>query len=290
MNRVIFALVLLLSSQAIAQWLWEPKTPIKIYTDKDLNATPLLEVPLGESINILKPQKADEDGWVEIIIVNQDSETKGYVQRNDISRKDMTKIKPKKSRSEGGFSRIIGAGISVIQTIRGETSSTASGGQVVNFGPQYGVTAYPTLFFEFPSKERGSYRIFASYRMQKSKGEVTLSQSGVVTSKELMEQTHNFAALGFLFRQRISGMENYWYGYGMELAKGIAGEQVYSDGTTTNLKDTLPTNFYLQTSVGRQSATISSWHFLPEIKFGVIANNKPITVNIELLFNFSLNL
>lgn len=276
-------LIFIFSFSAHADWYWTPASEANLYDAPNEKSDVTETLEEGERVLITKLQKSKSTEWVTLVIFDEDTEeTKTvFVTKRVLGMGTLKSVKRIEAEGEREFKSNIGIGAVLSSTIRGPISKDASGGQTVEYGAQLGFAFYPTLHYEFPSNDR-IYRVFGSYRLSKSQGESAIKLNGSLSSQEIVTQTMSFMSLGFMSREKPTPRSNYWWGYGLEVAKAIEGKQVYTDGTSVDLKDSLPTNVYLQGSLGYQTYPPQSSQWLPEARVGITFNNKPVTLTGEL--------
>lgn len=273
---------------AFADWEWTPSNTIDLYSAPSDSSKVVRTLTKGEIVLITKLQKASSTEkateWVSFTLIDGDKKTKVYVTKKLLGEGEIKNVK--KVDEEARFLKNFGVGLALSQTIRGPISKEAGTNQTVEYGPQYGIAPFPIIHYEMPATKGNIYRFSVSYRISKSQGEAGIKQSGILTSQELVTQTMSFISVGLLYRERSTAKSNFWWGYGAEFAKALEGKHEYTDGTSVDLKDSLPTNFYLQGSLGYHAYPAKSSQWMPEVRVGVILNNKPVTVSGELIFNW----
>ncbi len=288
MRLLVILAIQIFTHFALADWQWTPASNVNLYSAPNDKSTVVRSLEGGKTVLITKLQKAtsakESTEWVGFTLVEDDNEMKVYVTKKLLGEGEIKNIK--KRDEEIKFLKNFGIGLVISQTLRGPISKEAGTNQTVEYGLQYGIAPFPVIHYETTATNGNMYRFFAGYRISKSQGEAGIKQNGILTSQELVTQSLSFMSVGILFRERASAKSNFWWGYGAELAKAIDGKQEYTDGTSVDLKDSLPTNFYLQGSLGYNSYPPKSSQWMPEARVGVVINNKPVTATGELIFNW----
>ncbi|OQW46628.1 MAG: hypothetical protein A4S09_16260 [Proteobacteria bacterium SG_bin7] len=286
---ILILLVQAFVQTAVADWQWKAAAQVNLYSAPSTQSPVIKSLEEGEIVLITKLQKVNE-GWVSFTLNDDEQRTKVYVEKKALGAGEIRNLKKSQETNTlnitNPFLKNLGVGLTINQTLRGPISKDAGSNQTVEYGPQYGIAFFPTVHYEIPTSKGNTYRFFVAYRINKSQGQSGIKQNGILTSQELVTQSISFVSIGILIRERSTPQSNYWWGYGIEIAKGVEGKQEYTDGTFVDLKDNLPTNFYLQGSLGYQAYPARNSQWIPEIKAGVVINNKPIAVNGEIIFNW----
>ncbi len=284
MRLLIMFLIIFTFEETWADWLWTPRQTTNLMASPRADSPVLRSVDPGEMVLITKLLKVTGGEWVSFTLVDGGEKTKVYVTKQALGDGELRNAKQGVGVDSKNF-RNVGIGGVLSQTLRGPISKDASGGETVEYGPQYGVSFYPTLHYEFPDGKK-NYRLFVSYRLTRAAGKSVIKQNGTTTSEEIMTQATSFVSAGFIMRERSTPQANFYWGYGAEVAKALSSKQEYTDGTTVDLKDSLPTNIYLLAVLGYQKFGGKPSHWLPEAKAGIVVNNKPVTLSGELILNY----
>jgi hypothetical protein len=279
--RSSVCLFVFVGSKALADWQWTAAGTANFYAKPDENSEIVKSIGKDEMVLITKLRKSQGD-WVSLTLVNENK--KVFLLKKTLGEGLIRNAKREESQPTQ-YLKNFGIGLALTADLRAPISKDAAGGEIVEFGPQLGMTFYPIIHTEFPGKSGKAWRLFLSLRQSKSTGEVVIKQNGNLVSQELVTQTISFMSVGVLYRDLPAATSNWWYGYGAEIAKATSGKQEYTDGAYVDLKDSLPTNFYLQGSLGYQKYPPRSSQWMPEFKAS-IAFNKPVVINAEFLANW----
>ena len=212
--------------------------------------------------------------------------TKGFIERKIFKKENLEWIKniKKKVFATHQTGKTIGVSSATSFYARGPTEVDASATETAVFGQQYGLASYPLIYFDFPFGEVSSFRVFGGLRRLKTQAEAELKTNGVTTLSQKMELDETFLSLGIGVRYYTAARGSFWYGFGMEVAKGVKGTVKYDDGTSRDLKETLPTLFIIQGSLGLDIRLSNHFYLLPSFNFGAAATSSPITYLSEVLF------
>ena len=279
--------LLFFTSSALADWKWAPSDDVVIYKAASNKAQELLRIDGGNFIILYRYEEPKNSEWVKVRLRKDNKILRGYVNKSVFKKDELEVVTGEENLSVTSNERAFIVSLAISQNLRGPTSSNISSTETIEFGPQYGVSFYPTFGYEFSDDKKTSYNLYASYRMSKTAAEATLKQSGSTTLISEVTVDLAYVAAGVLLKKFLDS--GWWYGYGGEIAKGIAGTLKYSDGTSADLKSILTTNFQAQAALGYAKSRRLGWQFAPEIRAGVTVNGKPVTLNFEVLLGATYN-
>ncbi|MDZ4661860.1 MAG: hypothetical protein SGJ18_09620 [Pseudomonadota bacterium] len=281
---VLFLVFTFLQQVSFADWKWTVPEDAQVYIQPNKRSDIISDLEAGSEIMVANPTYQNQ--WVMIYFYFPGQpKTKGYVQRRIFKKENLewTKNIKKKVVPTHQFGKTIGINSATSFYARGPTEIDASASETAVFGQQFGLASYPQIYFDFPFGEESSFRIYSALRKLKTQAEAELKTNGVTTLSQKMELDETFFSLGIGVRYYSAPQDSFWYGFGMEFAKGTSGTIKYDDGTIKNLSDTLPTLFIVQGTVGLDVRLTDKIYFIPTANFGAAVTSSPISYITEIL-------
>jgi len=156
------------------------------------------------------------------------------------------------------------------------------GGSPVQIGTLAGTTIFAGVFIDYSLRPNITLRVNTLLRTTDLKGSTLVSSGSEVQSLRLQQ---SFFSFGGSIKYYPSSEKSFWYGAGVELARGRSVNLVMG-GDQANLDPGLfPTFVIYQLEIGYDFHIAGKFFILPEIRGGVVSNAKPVILNGEFLLS-----
>ncbi len=186
------------------------------------------------------------------------------------------------------YRRAHGMGLSIVGSYLrqgGRTITTSDAGVNYEVSTMTSLTAFFSVFYDYPVNEKWVFRPYLTFRQSKMKGNAKVSGSSNSNPTATMSQ--NLFGLGMLAKRYKSNY--FWYGAAFELAKGGDVSVQVRDGINLDATEKgLAFVAILQAAAGVDIPMGRSGLFLlPDFRVGAIPNSNPFTLTVEVFISLA---
>ena len=256
--------------------------PISVYATKNKQGRVVSTLMKGDVVVI----SAKTYGPYRKVLVTYDGERRaGYILSDAIVRsfiRDRDEIE-RLSTGVLEYRRTQGMGLSIVGSYLqqgGRTITTADAGTNYEVSTMTSLTAYFSVFYDYPFSEKWVFRPYLTFRQSRMKGNARISGSSS-SSNPTASLSQNLLGLGILAKHYTSSY--FWYGGAFEVAKGGDVSVQLRDGINLDATEKgLSFIAVIQAAAGVDVPMGRSGVFLvPDLRVGVIPNSNPITLAVE---------
>ncbi|MBX7232134.1 MAG: hypothetical protein K1X29_08630 [Bdellovibrionales bacterium] len=288
----IFTFILIFSF-LINQKLWADDTEIwdlivneslPVYKSASIRSKLITKLFPGDEV-VVSPIKYR--GFRKVMVTYQGQITSGYIPAKSITKSRVRQRRQySSSESKASYHLSYGFGGGLVGSYLRQRENSFE----LSDGSQYSTTAFESftpffnIFFDLPINSNWGLRTYLNYRSTHYKGNAVQRNSPSPSPvNPTVENRQTLLGAGLQFKYYKNAFSWWWYGGGVELARGQKVEIKLNNVIVPTTDENLPffAMLYLSTGMDLAIPFLNSFYFVPDLHLGVIATTKPETLYME---------
>lgn len=258
------------------------REPLSVFMEPNEFTKEIIRLEPGETV-VVSPRIYD--GFRKVLVNIRGRRRSGYIPTRKI-RRSIIRERGAQAQSQWGeaYNDEIAVGVATVYSYlrQGESGFQESDG-LTNwlFSELTSTTLFFSLFVDLPFDDTLGFRVYLAQRTTEFSGTARQESVSPTPTQGPIKREQTLLALGAVAKIYPQFASRWWWGGGMELAKGTSVNLSLNGIDIETTEQDLPFFLSFFGSVGGEFPVFKSVYLTPDIRVGSIATTKPFSVLAE---------